>query len=125
MSEAMRAIASGPFKLSGDETYGDLRKVNVTLLPLLVVGVLASLCVGWQANATCKVLLWTISALAVGGTVGFLFGIPRAGSSTEKRDPDVRPADAGNAQDQLAKRPLTLSRPNTNLEEVSDWLTKI
>lgn len=47
------------------------------------------------------------AAGAVGGFLGFLFGIPRA-------DGDV----AGN----ISQRRY---RPNTNLEQVSDWLTKI
>jgi hypothetical protein len=42
----------------------------------------------------------------VGGVAGFLFGIPRAGSG---------PPEARDAR---------LFRPNTNLEQISDWLTK-
>jgi hypothetical protein len=46
--------------------------------------------------------LWALALLAAGGTIGFLFGIPKT-------------VDFPNGG----------SRTNTNLEQVSDWLTKI
>ena len=54
-------------------------------------------------------LLWMIGAAAwlVGTALGFLFGVPR-----------VRANEA-------AGRPDTAIVPNTNLEQISDWLTKI
>ena len=47
----------------------------------------------------------SIASLITGGLMGFLFGIPR---TTKKHDTDKEKY-----------------RPNTNLEEISDWLTKI
>lgn len=52
----------------------------------------------------------------VGGLLGFLFGIPR--TLQEERPPDVL-QDAANA----GRGPEY--RVNTNLEQISDWLTKI
>jgi hypothetical protein len=49
-------------------------------------------------------------ALLAGGLLGFLFGIPR---SLTREEPDD--ATAGSSS----------IRPNTNLEQISDWLTKI
>src|SRR4051794_2430267 len=49
-----------------------------------------------------------IAAGAIGGVTGFLFGIPKARS-------DVNSAGT-NAGGQF--------KPNTNLEQISDWLTK-
>jgi hypothetical protein len=65
-----------------------------------------------------------MSCIAVGATVGFLFGIPRAGSLAP------RPVEPKKANGTLPAAPLKVKdveggRPNTNLEEVSDWLTKI
>lgn len=61
-------------------------------------------------------LLTGAAAFLTGGLLGFLFGIPRTlASDTAPRTPD--PA-----------RPLGLAssvRANTNLEQISDWLTKI
>jgi hypothetical protein len=62
------------------------------------------------------------SALSVGALLGFLFGIPR----TLTRD---APAEGGGAQGSGGAGDAnahTLSyQPSTNLEQVSDWLTKI
>lgn len=90
----------------------DLEKVNVALLSLLLCALIAALQVGWLGDAIGPVLLWCVSCLSVGATVGFLFGIPRAAAPGKIAEGggDLR-AQAG--------------RPNTNLEEVSDWLTKI
>lgn len=61
-------------------------------------------------------LLAGTSAL-VGGTLGFLFGIPR----TLQQD-----AKAPNpASDSAASERTTEYQANTNLEQISDWLTKI
>jgi hypothetical protein len=51
-----------------------------------------------------------VAATALGAVLGFLFGIPRSlqGNGTEAVEPGV-----------------TGYRPNTNLEQISDWLTKI
>jgi uncharacterized membrane protein len=48
--------------------------------------------------------LWGLMCLAIGGLAGFLFGVPRVNVG--------------------ATRPTAL-RPNSNIEVVSDWLTKI
>jgi hypothetical protein len=53
-------------------------------------------------------LLATFAASAVGGTVGFLFGVPKGPSDSDGQS-----------------RSGYYYRPNTNLEQVSDWLTKI
>jgi len=99
----------------------DIRKVNFALLPLLACGLLAAGAAGWSSGpyAAAALLLWCVMSLAVGATVGFLFGIPRSGGeapteggTTAPSSPDIPLNDGG-------------SRPNTNLEEVSDWLTKI
>jgi hypothetical protein len=54
-------------------------------------------------------LLWMVGAAAwlVGTALGFLFGVPRVRAS------------------EVEDRPDTAVVPNTNLEQISDWLTKI
>jgi hypothetical protein len=58
----------------------------------------------------------SIAALVLGGLLGFLFGIPRylQGSQEVTSDTTGGPSDQGIPY-----------RDNTNLEEISDWLTKI
>lgn len=54
-------------------------------------------------------ILFAGASFAVGGVIGFLFGVPRTLTS------DVGPDE----------RAASRIRPNTNLEQVSDWLTKL
>lgn len=114
LSPATPRPASGPRR-----DYEDIRKVNTALLPLLALGFAAAAWLGWTANALAPVLLWCMACIAVGATVGFLFGIPRAGKEAGKPG---KPAAAG---DTAPPERVEGGRPNTNLEEVSDWLTKI
>jgi hypothetical protein len=57
-----------------------------------------------------------LASLMAGGLIGFLFGIPRR---LQETSPDATP----NGGAQKSDRPLYSG--NTNLEQVSDWLTKI
>ncbi len=57
------------------------------------------------------------SAMALGGLFGFLFGVPK--SSTGSEQPAAAPPNGNGAMVKPA------NRVNTNLEEVSDWLTKL
>ena len=62
------------------------------------------------------------SAALVGGTLGFLFGIPRTLQQEDGNAPAPTELPGSPAQPQ----PRTTSyRANTNLEQISDWLTKI
>jgi hypothetical protein len=63
-------------------------------------------------------LLLSFACVITGGLVGFLFGIPRSLQHKQVPDTAKEPGAAGG--------PEALGyRPNTNLEEISDWLTKI
>ncbi len=91
-----------------------------TALGLLCVWIRA----GWVRSAATP-LLWAFACLAAGAAVGFLFGIPKilqgdapAGGGAPGNAPG---ATATTAPSQSAYR----QRVNTNLEEISDWLTKI
>lgn len=91
------------------------------LLALLLVGVVvvsvAAVLSGPTANAWALALtgaLLALASLVAGGMLGFLFGVPRYLTSERASGGD---ADA----DQPARGYL----PNSNLEQVSDWLTKI
>lgn len=73
----------------------------------------------WTAS-----LLWGGACLATGALAGFLFGIPKTlqGGAAEK--PISTAANAG-AKDAQQSDVDFGQRVNTNLEEISDWLTKI
>lgn len=109
----------------------DIARVNSALVPILVVGMFALVCRGWNTGGTCSMLIWAVASLSAGGTLGFLFGIPRSSSAPARKSTSENdPATSADARLQLATSPAASvghsdSRPNTNLEEISDWITKI
>lgn len=101
----------------------DIGKINLALLPLLVTALGAATYGGWGSSLG-AVLLWCIAVLTVGATLGFLFGIPKSASAAPKsrqKNGDGEAATLPVEADALHSN----GRANTNLEEVSDWLTKI
>ncbi len=68
-------------------------------------------------------LLWAFACLAIGAIIGFLFGIPRVIQDDSSRAVPSATGTSTRAQPigSSAYRLLV----NTNLEQVSDWLTKI
>ncbi len=106
---------ANPAKQSGttgtpEEVKWTVRAVLASLLVVLIYSLhtsnrgdfLAVLAVG---------LALALSALLAGGFLGFLFGVPRAASAGNETD------SSNNSSGDY--------RPNTNLEQISDWLTKI
>ena len=73
---------------------------------IVVGGVL--LYTGFDGPKISMAMLATLAASAVGGLTGFLFGVPKGPSDRDEQ-----------------QRSGFFYRPNTNLEQVSDWLTKI
>lgn len=72
-------------------------------------------------------LLWASALAAAGMAIGFLFGIPKVlqeGASTV--EPAPAPGDEPSSErGVLLKTSRYRQKVNTNLEEISDWLTKI
>ncbi|MET0752963.1 MAG: hypothetical protein ABWZ66_06300, partial [Pyrinomonadaceae bacterium] len=69
---------------------------------------------GFTGNNSATPILWALASTIVGAILGFLFGVPKIlqdskplDNSNEKNTPDYR------------------QQVNTNLTEISDWLTKI
>lgn len=75
---------------------------------------LAILCHGGMLGLACG---------GLGGLIGFLFGIPRTPPATPSQ-PTPGQADVKQTAG-TPSSPRPIQSPNTNLEEVSDWLTKI
>lgn len=72
-------------------------------------------------------LLVAASALVIGGLLGFLFGIPRTlqQSVSTAANNNSAAANAGAAKTNGNNGERTEFQANTNLEQISDWLTKI
>src|SRR3954463_4924582 len=66
-------------------------------------------------------LLTAASAFAVGALLGFLFGIPRSVAASTSA-PDEAAGEKKPAAEPAAAKHFSA---NTNLEQISDWLTKI
>ena len=93
----------------------EIRTITRAVVMFLSVGVaLLGLSQGWRSWPL--PVLFALGLFLAGVLVGFLFGIPKVASN-----PNASPAESG-AYDQAARRRLN---PNTNLEQISDWLTKI
>jgi hypothetical protein len=64
-------------------------------------------------------VLFGAAATAIGILIGFLFGIPRSRTTIERTESGTRTTNG-----EPTVTPNT-SLPNTNLEQISDWLTKV
>jgi hypothetical protein len=70
----------------------------------------------WQEDINRpKAGLWAFACLAAGSLVGFIFGVPRAVQEGNTPPEQLRKSTVHN---------FPVIRTNTNLERVSDWLTK-
>ena len=99
----------------------DFRITIVFLISTISVGLTFVLIQNVGSRSTS--FLWALAALATGGLIGFLFGIPRV-LQDNNSVPAVR--DAGDDETEpLFPRPVYRMQVNTNLEQISDWLTKI
>jgi hypothetical protein len=85
--------------------------VATILFPLFVYGL--SMPVSGLVQVVSTGALAAAAAIAAGGLTGFLFGIPRA------LQRDVDPSSVTDRSSRFGYR------VNTNLEQISDWLTKI
>lgn len=90
------------------------RFVHLWPLTIIIAGILAC-AAGATISQTYQdffglLLLISLASLLCGAVFGFLFGIPRLNKNYDPREDYQR---------------TTKYTPNTNLEDVSDWLTKI
>ena len=101
----------------------------------------------FSAQATCGrflslfgvLIVLAIASLVVGGFIGFLFGIPRATAERIALERATAASETATATENAAphvegrnkplppvgRGPSSRHEVNTNLEEISDWLTKI
>lgn len=103
----------------------DVRKSLGVIAFCIVIGIVVLLLQGLQAETLQKysgqitiMLAIAGAAMMLGGLCGFLFGIPRR---LQNDDPKKPPGEGELQGDE--ERPLY--EGNTNLEQISDWLTKI
>lgn len=111
----------------------DLTRTNWILIPPLILALLVVLTHLGSRDIVTAIstittgLLWALACLVAGAAIGFLFGIPKV---LQKDDTaPTKPADGSSITesgvDRQEKADAYRQRVNTNLTEISDWLTKI
>lgn len=116
--------------------WGDwLRSISMdfvgTGIALLIAWLISLYFLWYQSVAPfAQAVFWSSASLLAGWAVGFLFGIPRVLQQDFVR-PAAKPANAaeqakGTQTDSAAVDTVAYRQQvNTNLEQISDWLTKI
>ena len=109
--------------LFGKRKKGDDNSFRVMLI-IITLGLFALIAISWWAWLVNRKMAFGgvlglsvivgLASLMSGGLLGFLFGIPRS----------LQNSDAG-ATPQTGKEGQRFYSNNTNLEQISDWLTKI
>jgi hypothetical protein len=134
VTNALHAIAAphSPNAKTEEKTTGnDLRNTSIFLGGVAVVGLLALLiwAQGWSAFAF-RLLIMGGAGL-VGGVFGLLFGIPKSVSDPASvpqapaRSPNSSSEKNATADSEIDDGRRSGYTVNTNLEQISDWLTKI
>jgi len=124
-------------KAEGTKADRDSRRALWCLALAIFIGLAVVVGFAFQTSSTAAglgVLTTAVitagAALMVGGTVGFIFGVPR----TRPKEPGSENASGqGNESEQKKEGAPTANgwqgaapvEGNTNLEEISDWLTKM
>lgn len=135
MSPSIFSSAKNQSDLSVEEQAlrDNLRRVVQFFGVVLLGGIglaVAGLWSRYNPSAGIVAALWSAALAAIGTCFGFLFGIPKVLQSQGARpaappaaaDPNVQPP----ADNPDKSPPLPYQqRVNTNLEEISDWITKI
>lgn len=105
-----------PIALFADTKWGSGRPIRILgsiSFSLVLLGILVVLLFGTSLSGKATCLIWILACLLAGASIGFLFGIPKiiqANATTGGTVPIEK-----TYQQQV----------NTNLTEISDWLTKI
>jgi len=79
---------------------------------IMLLGTVFVIWYGVSVSAVPTAMLWMLACFVVGSAVGFLFGIPKIFQTSKPGNGDAASSDYR-------------SQVNTNLTEISDWLTKI
>lgn len=114
----MPPSSSSPLSSFDPITKQVLRPMMWTITVLIGVGLLITVIQPIASRFTS--LLLALACILLGGFVGFLFGIPRVLQATNEP-----PAPATNPSTPPATPADYRQQVNTNLEQISDWLTKI
>lgn len=120
---AVKGVVSDDSKQSvRDRLSADLQNTSLFFAGSVAIGVW--IVARHSEEHPTLLLLWAFACLASGMGGGFLFGIPKVlqgGGSSSGTDK----ADTNASASPPTATPFYHQRVNTNLEEISDWITKI
>jgi hypothetical protein len=119
------ALREGDFAAIADWFIWNFFLVGALLL--ILSGIAVYIEKGPAAGTRVLVLSLLLAAASTvsGWLLGLLFGVPRTLARGQIASAAPRPNESGATQpDQPQARPSATSRVNTNLEDISDWLTK-
>ncbi|SFW89388.1 hypothetical protein [Chitinophaga sancti] len=85
---------------------------------ILILGIISSLLFTTTTSAFSTALMWILGVCLSGIAIGFLFGIPKILQANKSKEAE------GNVENRETNGEYQL-QVNTNLTEISDWLTKI
>jgi hypothetical protein len=97
----------------------------VVALQLILLLYIVFLVISGSGSGGLAALSVSLACVAVGALLGFIFAIPKRTEVALIKAPDSENGEAGAAPAVRATVPESAYRPNTSLEEISDWLTKI
>ena len=118
------------------DPLGDTTRVLAIVWGMILLGLLSLLLPAWAEAQTTSWsngikligagLFLAGSSTVVGSLIGFLFGVPRSRTvdSRTKGESELRGIDSASGEP-VRTTSGRGTEPNTNLEQVSDWLTKI
>ncbi len=123
------ACLGAAFLLNRSENVRDVLAIFAVAILAVAFGIhYSTMSVGVPTVGLCKDALyrideWSLAWLVVGVLGGFLFGIPRVLQGSESGGAGASPSSS--VPSTLPAQPPYQQRVNTNLEQISDWLTKI
>ncbi|MEY2518861.1 MAG: hypothetical protein QOF24_620 [Verrucomicrobiota bacterium] len=102
-------------KASGEKTEAQyiLRIFSV----MLIIGIVGT-CFWIEPKHAMLGLIWALACFVGGSALGFIFGIPKVLQAKQAADPKKPDSAAGDSAEYR-------QQVNTNLTEISDWLTKM
>jgi hypothetical protein len=116
-----------PKKSNTQTAEGSLLGVlNIILIILLISGIIIVLIFGANSSGRATIFMWMLACLLSGTFVGFLFGIPKVVQNQENSNNKSSASNINTSSNNNNNSGLGYQQQvNSNLVEISDWLTKI
>ena len=112
MAKSKSTEADKSKETSKSKSAAYLIRIAIFFSVILLLGIVMAICFSKTVRDFSTLVIWILCMYVAGAAVGFLFGIPKILQSDKKKN------DPANDDDYHLQ-------VNTNLTDISDWLTKI